>query len=59
MGISLNQGFPSVFGIVLSSKHLHNISTCIRKYQFWPKFGATLKIHKKSNFDWNQLIVST
>ena len=21
----------------------------------WPDFGATLKIHKKSNFDWNQL----
>ena len=20
-----------------------------------PDFGATLKIHKKSNFDWNQL----
>ena len=21
----------------------------------WPDFGATSKIHKKSNFDWNQL----
>ena len=21
----------------------------------WPDFGVTLKIHKKSNFDWNQL----
>ena len=21
----------------------------------WPDFGATLKILKKSNFDWNQL----
>ena len=29
MGISLNQGLPSVFGIVLSSKRLHNISACI------------------------------
>ena len=25
----------------------------------WPNFGATLKIHKKSNFDWNQLKLST
>ena len=25
----------------------------------WPDFGATLKIHKKSNFDWNQLKIST
>ena len=25
----------------------------------WPNFGATLKIHKKSNFDWNQLKTST
>ena len=24
----------------------------------WPNFGATLKIHKKSNFDRNQLKVS-
>ena len=24
-----------------------------------PDFGATLKIHKKSNFDWNQLKLST
>ena len=23
----------------------------------WPDFGATLKNHKKSNFDWNQLKV--
>ena len=25
----------------------------------WPDFGATLKIHKKSNFDRNQLKVFT
>ena len=25
----------------------------------WPDFGANLKIHKKSNFDWNQLKIST
>ena len=25
----------------------------------WPDFGATLKIHKKSNFDRNQLNLST
>ena len=25
----------------------------------WPNFGATLKIHKKSNFDLNQLKLST
>ena len=25
----------------------------------WPNFGATLKIHKKSNFDWNLLKLST
>ena len=25
----------------------------------WPDFGATLKIYKKSNFDWNKLKVST
>ena len=25
----------------------------------WPDFGATLKIHKKSNFDRNQLKLST
>ena len=25
----------------------------------WPDFGATFKIHKKSNFDWNQLKLST
>ena len=25
----------------------------------WPDFGATLKIHKKSNFDWNQLKLDT
>ena len=25
----------------------------------WPNFGATLKIHKKSNFDWNWLKLST
>ena len=25
----------------------------------WPDFGATLKIHKKSNFDLNQFKLST
>ena len=25
----------------------------------WPDFGVSLKIHKKSNFDQNQLKVST
>ena len=25
----------------------------------WPDFGATLKIHKKFKFDWNQLKLST
>ena len=25
----------------------------------WPEFGAILKIRKKSNFDWNQLKLST
>ena len=25
----------------------------------WPDFGATLKIHKKSNFDQNELKLST
>ena len=25
----------------------------------WPDFGATFKIYKKSNFDWNQLKLST
>ena len=25
----------------------------------WPDFLATLKIHKKSNFDWNELKLST
>ena len=25
----------------------------------WPNFGVTLKIHKKSNFDRNQLKIST
>ena len=25
----------------------------------WPDFGETLKIRKKSNFDWNQLKLST
>ena len=24
----------------------------------WPDFGATFKIYKKSNFDWNQLKLS-
>ena len=25
----------------------------------WPDLGATSKIHKKSNFDWNQFKLST
>ena len=25
----------------------------------WPDFGATLKIYKKSNFDWNEFKFST
>ena len=25
----------------------------------WPNFGATLKISKKFNFDWNRLKIST
>ena len=25
----------------------------------WPDFGATLKIHKKSNFDLNQVLINT
>ena len=25
----------------------------------WPDFGATFKIYKKSNFDWNQLKLDT
>ena len=28
---------------------------CTIVQQLWPDFGATLKIHKKSNFDWNEL----
>ena len=33
-------------------------SPCTIVQGLWPDFGATLKIHKKSNFDWNQLKVS-
>ena len=32
----------------------YNIVQCL-----WPDFGATLKIRKKSNFDRNQLKLST
>ena len=32
---------------------------CTIVHGFWPNFGATLKIHKKSNFDRNQLKLST
>ena len=28
---------------------------CTIVHGLWPDFGVTLKIHKKSNFDWNQL----
>ena len=28
---------------------------CTIAHGLWPDFGATLKIHKKSNYDWNQL----
>ena len=28
---------------------------CTIAHGHWPTFGATLKISKKSNFDWNQL----
>ena len=28
---------------------------CTIAHGLWPDFGATLKIHKKSNFDQNQL----
>ena len=31
---------------------------CTIAHGLWPDFGATSKIHKKSNFDWNQLKIS-
>ena len=31
---------------------------CTIVQALWPDFGATLKIHKKSNFDRNQLKLS-
>ena len=31
------------------------IPCTIIAHGLWPDFGVTLKIHKKSNFDWNQL----
>ena len=31
---------------------------CTIVHGLWPNFGATLKICKKSNFDWNQLNLS-
>ena len=34
-------------------------SPCTIVQGHWPDFGATLKIHKKSNFDRNQLKLST
>ena len=33
--------------------------TCTIVQGLWPNFGATLKIHKKSNFDRNHLKIST
>ena len=32
---------------------------CTIAHGLWPDFSVTLKIHKKSNFDWNQLKIST
>ena len=32
---------------------------CTIAHGLWPDFGATLKIRKKSNFDRNQLKLST
>ena len=32
---------------------------CTIVHGLWLNFGATLKIRKKSNFDWNQLKLST
>ena len=32
---------------------------CTIAHGLWPNFGATSKIHKKSNFDQNQLKFST
>ena len=32
---------------------------CIIAHGLWPNFGATLKIHKNSNFDQNQLKICT
>ena len=32
---------------------------CTIAHGLWPNFGETLKIYKKSNFDQNQLKVST
>ena len=31
---------------------------CTIAHGLWPNFGATSKIHKKSNFDWNKLKIS-
>ena len=28
---------------------------CTIAHGLWPNFGVNLKIHKKSNYDWNQL----
>ena len=33
--------------------------SCTIAHDLWPNFGATLKIHKKSKFDQNQLKIST
>ena len=32
---------------------------CTTVHGLGPDFGANLKIHKNSNFDWNQLKLST
>ena len=34
-------------------------SKCYYSTRTWPNFGETLKNHKKSNFDQNQLKLST
>ena len=33
--------------------------SCTIEHGHWPNFGATSKIHKKSNFDRNQLKLET
>ena len=41
------------------SKTLYYKRPCTIVQGLWPDFGVTLKIHKKSNFDQNQLKLST